>query len=358
MTLALTLVGLTFVSRSAAAEAPREAVHVVAAGETLGKIARQRGCSVAELQRRNGLGRSTVILRGQRLDVACGAAAKDTPVPKDSKDGKAEASPAAEARHRVAKGESLSRIAARYGCSLVELRARNGIKGSTIHPGMELWIPASASRRPGVAKPSAPVIKGQSVGKPHRGKLVKGTQLPTDRAYYIRRKARAWGADHVIHYTLAAINAVRRLYPKLHRLAIGDLSHEAGGALSGHRSHQSGRDVDLGLFYRARPSAYPKEFAPGSARNLHVAATWALVEAILATQKLPGGVEHIFLDYELQALLYKYAREHGVARTTLGDLFQYPHGKSKGGTLIQHVPAHHDHLHVRFRCPPADSKCE
>ena len=40
-------------------------------------------------------------------------------------------------------------------------------------------------------------------------------------------------------------------------------------------------------------------------------------------------------------------------RSRLAELFQYPRGKSTGGTVIQHVPAHHDHLHVRFRCPPA-----
>lgn len=328
-------------------------VHVVQKGESLGRIGKRHGCSVAELQRRNGLGASTVIHRGQRLDVACGTGAPSEDVRKDSKQAKA--APALEGRHRVEKGESLSRIAARYGCSPGDLRRRNGIVGSTIHPGMELWIPASAARRPGVA---APIVKGQSVGKPSRGRLEKGSQLPSDRAYYIRRRARAWGADHVIAYVQSAIAAVRKAYPKIHRLAIGDLSREGGGAVSGHRSHQSGRDVDIGLYYRVRPGVYPQEFAPGSARNLHVAATWALVEAFLATEKLAGGVEHIFLDYELQGLLYKYAKERGVARTRLAELFQYPRGKSTGGTLIQHVPAHHDHLHVRFRCPPGDAKCE
>ena len=47
-----------------------------------------------------------------------------------------------------------------------------------------------------------------------------------------------------------------------------------------------------------------------------------------------------------------------LSRALLREVFQYPHGKGHGGALIQHVPAHHDHLHVRFRCPPADPKCE
>lgn len=356
-------------------------VHVAQEGDTLWTIARAHRCTVGALERANGL-RSRVLLRGQRLKIpSCDPSAGKDPAtrgtsPAGSSTAPARTSPAPAAstrtttaatsspppaavpeavRHRVAKGESLARIAQRYGCSPTEIRSRNGLRGNTIHPGMELWIPRGAAA---AGRFEAPIVRGQSVGKPHRGKLVNGSQVPAGKGYHIRRSARAWGTDHAIAYTLGAIEATRRRHPRLHRLAIGDLSRQDGGTLPGHRSHQSGRDVDLGLYYRKRPSEYPREFAPGSARNLHVAATWTLVEVLLASRSAAGGVEHIFLDYDLQRVLYEWAKDHGMTAKELGEVFQYPQGKDKGGTVIQHVPAHHDHLHVRFKCPTGDRGCQ
>lgn len=382
-------------------------VHVAGEGDTLWTIARAHGCTVGDLERANGL-RSRVLLRGQRLKIPrCAAsdgtspAGADAPSPtstnaSSTRDASTPSTRAASTRasstraastraastlaastlaasttraasttppaaapeavrHRVAKGESLARIAQRYGCSPTEIRSRNGLRGNTIHPGMELWIPRGAAA---AGRFEAPIVRGQSVGKPHRGKLVSGSQVPAGKGYHLRRSARAWGTDHAIAYTLGAIETTRRRHPKLHRLAIGDLSRQDGGALPGHRSHQSGRDVDLGLYYRKRPPEYPREFAPGSARNLHVAATWTLVEVLLASRSAAGGVEHIFLDYELQRVLYEWAKDHGMTAKELAEVFQYPQGKDKGGTVIQHVPAHHDHLHVRFKCPTGDRGCQ
>jgi membrane-bound lytic murein transglycosylase D len=47
--------------------------------------------------------------------------------------------------HRVRRGESLGRIAKRYGVSVAALRAANNIRGSLIHPGQELLVRAASS---------------------------------------------------------------------------------------------------------------------------------------------------------------------------------------------------------------------
>lgn len=324
------------------------AVHRVGKGESLSRISRSNGCTIAEIQSANDLGRKTVIYPGQRLVIpACGEGT--------AKEKKKKKKTQRFVHHRVSKGESLSRIAKRYGGTPAEIRARNGIRGNMIYPGMDLVVPSAHGESLAVE-----LKKGQSVGKPHRGSLHEGVQLPFDRAYYRRRTARAYGASHTVAYLRQAIASVRSRYPKAHRLAIGDLSHSEGGALSGHRSHQSGRDVDVGLYYKnkRRPAGYPKEFAPGTAKNLDLAATWTLIDALLATRKLAGGVEHIFLDYTLQGLLYKYAKKHGAKRKLLSEVFQYPHGRGHRGTLIQHVAAHDDHLHIRYKCPKGDRGCK
>lgn len=44
-------------------------------------------------------------------------------------------------RHTVKRGDTLSAIAKRYGCSVAALRSANRISGSLIHPGQRLVIP-------------------------------------------------------------------------------------------------------------------------------------------------------------------------------------------------------------------------
>ena len=42
--------------------------------------------------------------------------------------------------HKVKRGDSLGAIASRYGCTLAEIKSWNGISGTVIHPGQELKI--------------------------------------------------------------------------------------------------------------------------------------------------------------------------------------------------------------------------
>ena len=65
----------------------------------------------------------------------------------------------------------------------------------------------------------------------------------------------------------------------------------------------------------------------------------------------------IFIDYRLQAKLYKYARRKGVSNSKLDRWIQYPRGRYEPRGIIRHFPNHEDHLHVRFVCPYSDLKC-
>jgi len=72
----------------------------------------------------------------------------------------------------------------------------------------------------------------------------------------------------------------------------------------------------------------------------------------------PGAVQAIFVDYQVQGLLYDWAAARGVDERYLDRLFQYPEGKSAGDGLVRHEPHHDDHFHVRFKCPPGDQSCQ
>jgi LysM repeat protein len=331
------LVALALPAHAARPEAKAQR-YTVASGDSLWSIAQAHGCRVDDIRRANGLSSEGPLLAGTRLTIP---ACKGTPAASEP-----------ERRHRVRPGDTLSSIAARYGTTIADLRALNGLKDDVIHPGQHLAIAGGAAVRPSVR-----LVTGQSIGRPQRGALVDGVQLPRSAQYYRRRPEWAYGAQHVVDFTLAAIATVNREHPKVHRLAIGDISSPKGGFLPGHGSHQSGRDIDLGLYYVAVPSRYPDEFVSVDDAKLDAAATWTLVKALYEASKRPGGPELVFLDYDVQRELYEQARKTGFSKATLKEIFQYPDGKWAQGRLVQHVPKHDDHIHVRFACPPKDDKC-
>src|SRR5690606_38575956 len=127
--------------------------------------------------------------------------------------------------------------------------------------------------------------------------------------------------------------------------------------ISMHASHQSGRDVDLGFYFKSRPKGYPEAFVVATEKNLHFAATWALLTAFTDLAEADAGVEKGFLSYSTQRLLYKLARKRGISKARLGAIFQYPRGRSSSKGIVRHQKGHDEHMHVRFKCPPRDKKC-
>ena len=128
-------------------------------------------------------------------------------------------------RYIVASGDTLASIAKRHDTSVSHLRELNDIDGSLIRVGQELRVPGSEPR-------SIRQIPGQSRGRPHHGWLHHGTRLPSSAGYYRRRTERTYAAAHLVDHTVNAIQATRDQNPRLHRLAIGDLSDADGGPLS------------------------------------------------------------------------------------------------------------------------------
>jgi penicillin-insensitive murein endopeptidase len=201
------------------------------------------------------------------------------------------------------------------------------------------------------------LARGQSVGAPWAGRLQHATQLPPGDGYHIRRPTRSFGTEATVELIERAIGDTLEQFPDAHVLAIGDLSAESGGPISEHRSHQSGRDVDIGLLYHEQPAGYPGGFVHADADNLDCAATFKLIESFLASASEDGGAQMIFLDFEVQGILYAWAQDHGVSERRLERIFQYPHGRGSGEGLVRHEPNHDNHLHVRFQCPNDDPAC-
>ena len=180
-----------------------------------------------------------------------------------------------------------------------------------------------------------------SIGRPYQGKLKNGIPFPREfSGYQLRGEDVTYTTPELVGALLDAIEGVRERYPDSCDLYLGDFSKEGGGWLNRHRSHQNGRDVDLGMY--AKDNRQLDCLVPMNEANLDVPKTWQLVENLLRSQK----IQYIFVDRNIQKLLYDYAASHGNDQAYLDRLF----GNTRGA-VIQHVRGHQDHMHVRFFTP-------
>lgn len=109
-------------------------VHIVKSGENLGSIARKYHVSVSQLQKWNNL-KGTNIYPNQKLTVygsgAPMAQAENSSLAERSKTSKT---------HTVKSGETLSKIASTYKCTVTDLKKWNNLNSTTINVGQTLKV--------------------------------------------------------------------------------------------------------------------------------------------------------------------------------------------------------------------------
>jgi LysM repeat protein len=371
--------------------------HQVTRGDTLGEIAEKYGCSAKSIMRANRLKKDSVIRIGKKLKVPK-KCTRSRGSKKRPAEGKAKA-----VVHTITSGETLGEIAARYGTSVEDITKRNRIRGDFIRTGQRLEVVPTVVVRPRTKQHyriqprdtlitiaqqfgmtwqeikrlnprvrdeqrlkigqilmvynEGPEKRSQAVGRPNSGRLVNGEQLAAGPGYYRRRPHLAWGTNETIINLTQAIVKVRAAIRGLHNIAVGDLSAKKGGRLPPHKSHQTGRDVDIGFWFTNQPKGGPQGFISGIKHPLHVSANWAFIEALAGKTSKASKVEYIFLDYRIQARLYRYAKRRGVPKKRLDWLFQFPRGRRAMRGVIRHAKGHDDHFHIRFKCPPGDNHC-
>jgi penicillin-insensitive murein endopeptidase len=176
-----------------------------------------------------------------------------------------------------------------------------------------------------------------SIGTPDAGLLLNPVPFPAGPYWKLREPQESWATDETIDFVVTAIEAVEARYPGSPRLVVGDLSSARGGRIDRHRSHQAGRDADIGFYYRRGEA---DDFRAVRAKELDLPRTWALVRALVTDT----DVERIFIDRSLMRVLYDQALAEGEDRGWLADIF----GRTSEKGLIQHVRRHKDHLHARF----------
>ena len=111
----------------------------MARGDSLLAIAARYGVSMQSLKLHNNLRTNTVKL-GQTLKIPGGSTAvASQPIARPSYTPP----PSAPRQHKVVAGDTLSRIASRYGVSIGAIQRHNKMKNATVKIGQTIKIPTS-----------------------------------------------------------------------------------------------------------------------------------------------------------------------------------------------------------------------
>jgi len=320
--------------------------HRVVGKETLDWIAARYGVSRSDIIRwnRKKLGKKAWIYAGQKLRIHA-----PTPVPP----------PREKISYKVKRGDTWSGIAKRHNLPQAQLRAWNKKVPRAFRAGtwLVVWtnpeapsVPEEEAALEGAAAPLPTFsIKpgGLSVGKPSRGSLSHGVPLPKSDMYTVRNADKAYGATHAIEQMMLAMASFRATSGYDQKLVIGAMSLKKGGRFRPHKSHQSGRDVDI----RMPRNVGVKRVK--STSDIDWRATWHFVKALAAT----GEVDYIFMSWSRQRLLYRAAKAQGATSAELKTLIQYPRKPKTNNGLVRHSKGHDTHIHVRFKCAAGNGRC-
>jgi len=209
-----------------------------------------------------------------------------------------------------------------------------------------------------------------SCGSTNRGALYDAAMLPTRGHGFVmaepwRSRGTRFGTVELVQLIEQSSAEVATLF-KGSQLSVADMSHEQGGPLKMHRSHQSGRDVDLIYyamdadgepFYPDSHMAYytregqathaksPRRVENIPVRYFDLKRNWALVRSMMRNPDV--HVAHIFVSPRVKRWLLTYAAHISEDKETI-----------KRATKVLHAPrdvkGHNDHMHVRIGCAEED----
>lgn len=194
-------------------------------------------------------------------------------------------------------------------------------------------VSATVAPESAPAPPPAPaVVVAQvgsiAVGRPNRGRLVNGLQLPARGEYWVtwdpilqripNRPGRRWGTDRLLGFLLGVLRDYHVANPDAPPVLVGDLSRPFGGVFGraygglGHVSHQNGLDVDV-IYPRVDRALAP----PGNVKEVDRRLAQDLVNRFVA-----AGAQLAFVGLRV--------------------------GLAGPRNVVQAIAHHDDHVHVRI----------
>ncbi len=193
-----------------------------------------------------------------------------------------------------------------------------------------------------------------SVGAPNHGSQLRAKRLKKSTYLKIRdrSKERTYGHPSLVLMLDRSAKQVAKARPGS-QLLVGDLSTELGGGLSGHHSHQSGRDADVAFYARDargkmvtldRFVAFDSDgnAKDGSGLVFDDDRNWLLVMGWARDAR--ADLAYVFISNPLRARLLAYAQKRAEYR-------QYIPLVTGHFMQPENAEPHDDHFHVRIRCP-------
>ncbi len=218
-------------------------------------------------------------------------------------------------------------------------------RGKYSIPGIEKLRPETGSG-----------VKAQATGFHNGGTLRSGTILSASGPGFIcrGRANRNYGTDMTIKLLEGASAAVERAYPNKSPIVIANISKQGGGRLcnggSCHASHQTGLDVDVAFPSEKRNNDMwslcgAGRCANGSkiSDNFDEGRFFVFVKTLVGAENKP--VIALFIDTQIKRHMCQWARNNGE------NLSDPSSPAFRALQAMKHSSGHHNHVHVRFKCP-------
>ncbi len=199
--------------------------------------------------------------------------------------------------------------------------------------------------------------KGVSCGSASGGKLLRGVRLPPQGLGYLvpshwRKRSTNFGSSALVKLLKDTGEAISREHPGA-VLVIGDMSDEDGGQLRHHKSHQSGRDVDIGYLRMVStgvlaPPVNKFISFDGQGRSneestyFDLRRNWDVIELLLTNKEI--GIEYIFVSQQIRTWLLQYS---SVTK-------KKPTVQAYANKVLRVTPGHNNHFHLRIKCSASD----
>ncbi len=221
------------------------------------------------------------------------------------------------------------------------------LAGSIAHSGQHPPLPDKYERSPYS-------LMSLTVGAPNKGYQIRAKRLRESPQLKIKSGShgRVYGHPALVLMLQRSAKDIAKAAPNSVML-VGDLSHKKGGPISKHRSHQSGRDADIGFYVRNDKGAqiklnrFVKIDGEGKVIGMPGAyfdeeRNWQLVRSWLRDKR--AGIAHVFVASHVRNRLLRYARANKARARhfeAAAKLLKQPSNSS----------IHDDHYHLRIRCP-------
>lgn len=160
---------------------------------------------------------------------------------------------------------------------------------------------------------------------------------------------RNWGHPNLIRYVKDfSVRAAKAT--GWNGILVGDLAQPRGGPTpSSHTSHQTGLDVDIWFIPMPKETLTAEQREKMSANNL-VAEDWKHINPDVYTPQHAAFIKAATQSPEVDRVLVNAVIKKKICETTTGDR-SWLH-------KLRPWYGHHDHIHVRLRCPASDAGCK